>query len=229
MNDNQLIDRLAITDIYPDDVSLPETMRPDIVLLDIARRMDMDTKERRDTITAPARRWNGALIAAAAFALVIIIGLATVLLTNSDGGGEPATPPTTVAVESIDIGAADPIQAVNDQESRVTIEFAGDARALAEGSAHVFGIQLDLEGSRELAPGVMVNYLSTDGVVTTEGTSPGGAEVKSTWAWTADDKVVVTLAGVGIGIPDTRPQIVVTVQATPSSEPVEYVMDAPAP
>jgi hypothetical protein len=103
------------------------------------------------------------------------------------------------------------------------------AHALAEGSAHVFGIQLDLEGSRELAPGVTVSYLSTDGVVTTQGTSPGGAEVKSTWAWTADNKVVVTLVGVGIGIPDTRPQILVTIQATPSSEPVEYVMDTPAP
>jgi hypothetical protein len=132
-------------------------------------------------------------------------------------------------VESIDVGVADPIQAVNDQASRVTIEFAGDAQALAEGGAYLFGIQLDLEGSRELAPGVAVTYLSTDGAVTTEGTSPGGAEVRSTWAWTADNKVVVTLAGVGIGIPDTRPQIIVTVQATPTSEPVEYVMDAPAP
>ncbi len=235
MNDAQLIERLAITDMYRDDVSLPETMQPDIVLLDIARRMDMDTKERRDVAAAPVRRWNGALIAAAAFALVIIIGFATVLLTSGDGGGEPAAPPTTeappttAAVESFDIGAADPIQAVNDQESRVTIDFAGNAQALAEGGAYIFGIQLDLEGSRELAPGVTVNYLSTDGVVTTEGTSPGGAEVRSTWAWSADNKVIVTLAGVGIGIPDTRPQIVVTVQATPSSEAVEFVMDSPAP
>jgi hypothetical protein len=53
--------------------------------------------------------------------------------------------------------------------------------------------------------------------------------VRSTWAWTANNKVVVTLAGVGIGIPDTRPQIIVAIQATPSSEPVEYVMDTPAP
>ena len=74
-----------------------------------------------------------------------------------------------------------------------------------------------------------MNYLSTDGVVTTEGTSPGGAEVKSTWRWDADDKVIVTMTGVGIGIPDTRPQIVVTVQETPTSEPVEFVMDSPTP
>ena len=235
MNDAQLIERLAITDTYRDDVPLPETMQPDIVLLDIARRKNMDTKERREVVKAPARRWNGALIAAVAFAVVIIIGAATVLLSNRDDGGEPATPPTTVAlpttiaVQSIDVGAANPIQSINDQGSRVSITFAGNARALAEGGAHAVGIQLDLEGSNELNPGVTVSYLSTDGVVTTEGTSPGGAEVKSNWAWTADDKVIVTMTGVGIGIPDTRPQVVVTVQATPTSEPVEFIMDTPAP
>ena len=235
MNDAQLIERLAITDSYRDDVALPETMRPHIVLLDIARRKNMDTKERQEVVKAPARRWNGALVAAVAFAVVIIIGVATVLLTNRDGGGEPATPPTTVAppatlaVQSVDVGAADPIQSINDQASRVSITFAGNARDLAEGGAHVFAIQLDLEGSNELNPGVTVNYVSTDGVVTTEGTSPGGAEVKSNWAWTADNKVIVTMTGVGIGIPDTRPQVVVTVQAVPTSEAVEFVMDSPAP
>jgi hypothetical protein len=162
MNDSQLVERLAVTDMYRADVGLPEAMRPDIVYADIARRMNMDTKERQDVTVAPARRWNGALIAAVAFAVVIVIGFAAVLLSSGDEGGEPATPPTTVAGESIDIGAGDPVQAVNDQASRVTIEFAGDARALAEGSAHVFGVRLDLEGSRELAPGVTVNYLSTE-------------------------------------------------------------------
>ena len=66
-------------------------------------------------------------------------------------------------------------------------------------------------------------------MVTTEGTSPGGAEVKLTWAWIAGNKVIVTMSGVGVGIPDTRPQLVVTVQATPSSDVVEFVMDSAAP
>jgi hypothetical protein len=235
MNDAQLTERLAITDMYRGDVALPETMRHDMVLLDITRRMDMDTKERPVEVRAPKRRWSGAAIAAVAFAVVIIIGIATVVLSSGSGVGEPVSPattqapPTTTALQSVDVGAADPIQAVNDQASRVTINFAGNARALAEGAAHVVGIQLDLEGSNDLNPGVTVNYLSTDGVVTMEGTSPGGAEVKSTWRWDADDKVIVTMTGVGIGIPDTRPQIVVTVQETPTSEPVEFVMDSPAP
>lgn len=234
MNDAQLIEQLAITDMYRGDVALPETTRPDMVYPDIARRMDMDTKERRVEVVAPRRRWSGAAIAAVAFAVVIIIGVATVLLSNGSGVGEPVSPvttqapPTTTALQSVDVGAADPIQAINDQESRVAINFAGNARALAEGGAHIVGIQLDLGFANELNPGVTVNYLSTDGVVTTEGTSPGGAEVKSTWRWDADDKVIVTMVGVGVGIPDTRPQIVVTVQETPTSEPVEFVMDSPA-
>jgi hypothetical protein len=235
MNDAQLIEQLAITDMYGDDVVLPETMRPDMVLLDIARRMDMDTKERQVEVVAPRRRWSGAAIAAVAFAVVIIIGVATVLLSNGSGVGEPVSPvttqvpPTTAALQSVDVGAAEPIQAINDQGSRVAINFAGNARALAEGGAHIVGIQLDLGSANELNPGVTVKYLSTDGVVTTTGTSPGGAEVKSTWRWDADDKVIVTMTGVGIGIPDTRPEIVVTVQETPTSEPVEFVMDIAAP
>jgi hypothetical protein len=88
---------------------------------------------------------------------------------------------------------------------------------------------LVLEAANELNPGVTVNSLSPDGVVTTEGTSPGGAEVKSTWRWDADDRVIVTMVGVGVGIPDTRPQIVVTVQATSTSDVAEFIMDSPAP
>jgi hypothetical protein len=131
MNDAQLIEQLAITDMCRGDVALPETTRPDMVYPDTARRMDIDTKERRVEVPAPQRRWNGAAIAAVAFAVVIIIGVAAVLLSNGSGVGKPVSPATTqvphptIAVESIDIGAADPIQAVNDQGSRVTITSLG--------------------------------------------------------------------------------------------------------
>ena len=61
MNDSQLIDRLAATDLYPEAASLPETMRADIVLLDIARRMEMETLERQEVVEAvtPPRRRCG--------------------------------------------------------------------------------------------------------------------------------------------------------------------------
>ena len=100
MNDSQLIERLADTDLYRNDRPLPETMRPDIGLLEIARRTDMDTMERVEQIEVvkpPRHRRNGPLIAAAAFALVIIVGLAGALLTNTNEGTDPANPTTTAA------------------------------------------------------------------------------------------------------------------------------------
>ena len=96
MKDSQLIERLADTDLYRNDRPLPETMRPDIGLLEIARRTDMDTMERVQTVKPPRQRRNGPLIAAAAFALVIVIGLAGALLTSSGNGTDPANPTTTV-------------------------------------------------------------------------------------------------------------------------------------
>jgi hypothetical protein len=235
MNDSQLIEQLANTDLYRNDVALPETMRPDIGLLEIARRIDMDTMERVEVVKPPRRRRNGPLIAAAAFAVVIVVGLAGALLASNGGDTEPGdaatteASPITVAPEPIDIGAADPIQATNDQASRVTVKFAGNARALAQGAAHVFEIEVHLEGSNELNPGATVTYLNRDGVITTTGSSPGGAEMTATWDWFAEDALLVTLRGQGIGIPDTRPEVVVSVQETASSEVAEFVMDSPAP
>lgn len=55
MNDSQLIEQLAVTDLYRDDVALPKTMRSDVVLLDITRRMGMDTKERTQVVESPSR------------------------------------------------------------------------------------------------------------------------------------------------------------------------------
>ena len=59
----------------------------------------MDTLERTsvEAVKPPRRRWNGPLIAAAAFALVIVVGVAGLLITNRDGGTDPANRGTTVA------------------------------------------------------------------------------------------------------------------------------------
>jgi len=230
MNDPQLIDRLAVTDLYRDGVSLPDSMRSEVVLLDIARRMDMDTMERVEVVKPPRRMRNGALIAAAAFGLVIVVGLATVLLSSRNPEVDPAAPPTTVAPPEVelDASAADPIQARNDQASRVIVNFSGNAKALAEGTPHQFEVEVSLEGTREDNPGATVMYRNNEGVITTTGSSPGGAEMTATWDWYADDGLLVTLRGQGIGIPDTRPEVVVRVQTTETSEIFEFVMDTPA-
>lgn len=85
---------------------------------------------------------------------------------------------------------------------------------------------MHLEGSRENAPGATVTYTNNDGLITTSGSSPTGDEVTATWLWFADNGVQVTLRGQGISIPDTRPEVAVSVQETASSTVTEFVMDS---
>ena len=230
MNDPRLIERLSGTDLYRDDVPLPETMRSDVVLLDIARRMDMDTMERLEVVKPPLQKRNGPLVAVAAFALVIVVGLAGALLVSRDGNNEPANPTTTAAPATtiapvvIDIGAAAPTQVQNDQTARGTIEFAGNAQALFEGGAYSVEIQMDIEADTN-SPTVSVNLLSIDGEITPTGITSDGDTFTPTLVWTPDgDKVVITMVGRGVSVPDTRPTVVVSVQETASSDPVEFVL-----
>ena len=196
--------------------------------------MDMDTMERVETIEPPRQKRNGPWIAAAAFAVVIVIGLVGALLASSNEGTEPANPttttptPTTVAVETVDIGVVEPIQVQNDQASRATIELAGNAQALVEGGAHMVEIQMYIEANSN-SPGVTVTLASLDGEITSTGITDEGIEFTPTWAWTPDgNKVIATMVGRGVSIPDTRPEVIVTIQGTASSDPVEFVLTAEA-
>jgi hypothetical protein len=222
MNDPQLIKRLANTDLYRDDAPLPEVMRSDIVLLDIARRIDMDTMQRTQVVVKPPRqKWTGAWIAAAAFALVLVIGLGAALLANLGGDPEPIPP------AAVNVNAADPIQATHDQSRRITITFAGNAQALAESGADSFEVVVHMEGSNDFNPGFTLTYTNDDGVVTTSGVDPDGAEVVANWQWFADDGLLITLPQQGL--PDTRPEVTISVQQTATSDVVQFEMDAPAP
>ena len=79
------------------------------------------------------------------------------------------------------------------------------------------------------APGVTVKLSSTAGEITSTGITDEGVEFTPTWSWTPDgDKVVVTMVGRGVSIPDTRPEIVVTIQETETSDPVEHILTAEA-
>lgn len=237
MNDSQLIERLADTDLYRNDRPLPESMRPDIGLLEIARRTDVDTMERVEgTKVKDPRppRPKGLLIAAASFALVVVVGLAGALLSRTNDGTEPANPttteapPTTAPATPVDVSAAEPTQVQNDQASRAILEFAGNAQALSAGGAHAFEIEMYIEPDVN-DPGVTVTLSSIDGETTSTGLTDNGIEFTPTWSWTPDgDQVVVTMVPRGVGIPDTRPDVVVTVQETASSEPIEFVLTADA-
>lgn len=121
-----------------------------------------------------------------------------------------------------------PVQVQNDQASRAIIDFAGNAQALVEGGAHVVDLQMDIEADF-VSPGVSVRLLSIDGEITSTGITENGDWFTPTWAWEPDgDKVVVLMVGRGVTIPDTRPTVVVSVQDTASSDPVEFVLTAEA-
>lgn len=129
-----------------------------------------------------------------------------------------------MAAVGIDIGAVAPVQVQNDQASRAIIDFAGNAQALVEGGAHVVDLQMDIEADF-VSPGVSVRLLSIDGEITSTGITENGDWFTPTWAWEPDgDKVVVLMVGRGVTIPDTRPTVVVSVQDTASSDPVEFVL-----
>lgn len=133
-----------------------------------------------------------------------------------------------MAAVGIDIGAAAPVQVQKDQASRAIIDFAGNAQALVEGGAHVVDLQMDIEADF-VSPGVSVRLLSIDGEITSTGITENGDWFTPTWAWEPDgDKVVVLMVGRGVTIPDTRPTVVVSVQDTASSDPVEFVLTAEA-
>ena len=139
-----------------------------------------------------------------------------------------APPQTTVVPEPIDIGAAAPTQVQNDQASRATLEFAGNAQALVEGGAHIVEIQMYIEPDFN-DPGVTVTLSTVDGEITSTGLTDNGVEFTPTWSWTPDgNKVVVTMVPRGVGIPDTRPEVVVYVQETADSERIEFVLTAEA-
>ena len=195
------------------------------------RSTDMQTQEPIRTETPPPapRPW---LIAAAAFVVVIVIG-ALLVIPNLGGSSDVIDQPTTTSTvapptSSVDVGAAAPIQVLNDQGSRATIDFAGNAKDLVEGGAYLVDIQMEIEPDFN-SPGITVRLVSIDGETTTTGITEDGATFTPTWAWTADgDAVTVTMVGRGVSIPDTRPAVVVSVQETDASPPVEFVLTAAA-
>ena len=219
----------------PDPALLTDGSAASAGLLSMTRQRsaEMQTTEltKQETPQRPTpRRW---LIPASVAAAVIVIGALVAILAL---GGSPDVadegPATTTSVApptpTIDVNAAAPIQVQNDQASRATLEFAGNAQALVDGGAHVVEINMEIEENTN-NPGVTVQLTSTDGVITTTGFTAEGDTFTPTWAWTsAGDKVVITMVGRGVAIPDTRPSVVVSVQETSASDVIEFVLTAEA-
>lgn len=197
------------------------------------RSAEMQTHEltRTETPQPPSRRpW---LIAVTAAAAVILIGFLLIVPNLGEPSDvvvdEPV--PTTVPAPpapSVDVGAAAPMQVQNDQASRAIIEFAGNAQALVEGGAYLVDIQMEIEADA-ISPTVNVRLLSVDGEITSTGITTDGDEFVPTWTWSSGgEKVTVLMVGRGVRVADTRPAVVVSVQATASSDPIEFILTAPA-
>ena len=110
------------------------------------------------------------------FSLFVVVIAALLVAPNLGGSSdvvdEPA-PTTSVAPSTVDVGAAAPTQTQNDQASRATIEFAGNAQGLVEGGAYMVDIQMEIEANTN-SPGITVNLVSIDGVTTTTGITTDG-------------------------------------------------------
>jgi hypothetical protein len=98
MNDQQILEQIAETDAYATTSAMPTAAwtRGD-ALLEVERRIDMRTQQRRTPARPPTRR-SGVLVAVAAFVAVVAGALIVTLVATGADDIEPAAPSTTQAV-----------------------------------------------------------------------------------------------------------------------------------
>ncbi|MGI9609017.1 MAG: hypothetical protein ACR2NL_01855 [Acidimicrobiia bacterium] len=188
-------------------------------------------------VTPRPRQTRSLRLAVAGLAVAIVIaafGLISSLGSSSDVVDDgPLPPPSTVVQTTVpameraeSTSGGEPTQVVNDQGSRAMLSFAGDAKALVDGGAHRVEIHVEIEANTNQST-VTASLTSIDGTIVSTGTYGSDVTFVPTWSWTADgDHVVITMTGRGVAVPDTRPAVIVIVQLTEESTPVEYVLTA---
>ncbi len=94
-----LFDQYATLDPAETPEALPDwTSTAPVLLAEIDERTHlMQTKYRPNTSTEPKRRWTGVLVAAAAFAIVLIVGVSIVLAGRGGDSFDTVAPVTTTA------------------------------------------------------------------------------------------------------------------------------------
>jgi hypothetical protein len=140
MNDAQLIERVGANDRYSADVPLPDHMTADVVLLEIERRMHVQTQDRGiKPVRTPNRRPAWLVVAVAAI-VVLVVGVTAFLLSGGGSDVAPADtiPTTTQIAEPTTVAPADTIPPTTQPEptssttSTVPIEIrVGAAEAVA--------------------------------------------------------------------------------------------------
>lgn len=129
----ELLERLARIDPYPVDAEPPTgVVDAAAVLNEIEWRTTMDVKELTTSPKTPRRKWKAALVAAGAFAAVLIVGVAIALTAAGDGENEPAgtvpAPPTTAAGPT----TTETVETPPTTAAVVSDEVSADQLALAE-------------------------------------------------------------------------------------------------
>ncbi len=147
-----LFDRYATLDPAETPEALPDwTSTAPVLLAEIDERTHpMQTKHRPNASTEPKRRWTGALAAAAAaFALVLIVGVSLVLLSRG-GDSLDALAPVTMSTDATTTTAASaPTVAIPDVWSPILFETR--ARAAPPAATCPAGTNPDAPGTIEQA------------------------------------------------------------------------------
>jgi len=145
VNDTQLLNQLGRANAYGDDAPLPDVVwTHDLALREIDRRIGMQTQEKKTTTVPPRRRPTGWLVAAAAFGIVLLVGVAFALASTStevSPATQPVTvvPPTTQAVPVTTVApvatTVTPAVAMTVEVEAVDYEFRGLPSQLTAGDA----------------------------------------------------------------------------------------------
>lgn len=97
MNDAKVLEQLSATDVYAPGTEMPDAAwTRDAARSEIEWRMGMQDQQRAPEQVQRTPRWNGWLVAAAAFVVAIAVGAAVWLVGSSASPDVADTPETTV-------------------------------------------------------------------------------------------------------------------------------------
>jgi hypothetical protein len=109
--------------------------------------------------------------------------------------------------------------------------FAGDAQDLAEGGARQLGVTFQIFGDERRR--VTAYFRSFEGEITASGETEGGPsseagvveDAEVTWELVAKDHLRINITTKSGVVPEIAPHVTVSVQETPDTEILHYVLE----
>ncbi len=114
MNDIQILERLAATDAYAPETDMPlSAWSREVAFSEVERKIGVPVRQTGTPRPLPRLRHRGWLIAAAAFAAVIlVIGAVTLLIPTADELPPATTPPTTEVLSPTTVAVEEAVEEV---------------------------------------------------------------------------------------------------------------------